>query len=172
MRKTLKCGIEAGAKGLCVWSFCPRPAELVVTFKTKNSTGEPGGHCSRCVEEKFLSDEEYDRRQAAYVGALGPNIYCRSWYEIREPSEAEAAELAYERDAEARWKAEGRIGQYRRIVDLHQAEEIDGVLVDGLTAQACVRLYDHINEKNRATWLRLDVISQCHAAISLVYKKR
>ncbi|MFK0231196.1 hypothetical protein ACIQUL_36130 [Streptomyces sp. NPDC090303] len=173
MEKTLPSGIKVRSKGRCWYSLCDRSAEQVVTFQSEHSTRKqvPLGYCSDCIEQWFLSDEEYEQREAGGRNVLGTGIYRRSWYEIREPSEVEAAELAYERDAEERWKAEGRVGKYRRIVELHQAAKVDGFLVDAWTAAACVKLHDTLNEANRKKWLGLDVRGQCHVAATLLFGK-
>ncbi|MER7986961.1 hypothetical protein ABTY53_15405 [Streptomyces noursei] len=169
MRKTLNCGLQVNAAGRCVGSFCPEPATLVVTFISRHSTAQqdPLGYCAGCVDLRFVDDEAYDKRHRNGVGIGLPNIARRSWYEIREPTETEAAELAYERAAEERWKAEGRIGEYRRIAELHSAAKVDGVLVDPWTASGCVALHDALSEKNRARWLAMPTAQQCHLAIKL-----
>ncbi|MGW1867968.1 hypothetical protein ACWCPS_20655 [Streptomyces mauvecolor] len=168
MRKTLKSGLQVKPLGRCVDSFCPEYATVVVTFQSRYSTApeNPVGYCARHVEKRFVDDEMYRQRDNA--GAVtGRNVFPRSSYEIREPNEAESAELVWERGAEGRWKAEGRIGEYRRIVELHAAADVDGVFVDGWTAGACVALHDSLSERNRVRWLAMPTAEQCHVAIQL-----
>ncbi|QKW54228.1 hypothetical protein HUT08_04265 [Streptomyces buecherae] len=76
--------------------------------------------------------------------------------------------MAHERAAEERWAAEGRVGSYRRIVELHSAVTVEGLLVDAWTAGACVALYDALNEGNRERWLAMPVAQQCEVAVRLV----
>ncbi|MFH8346813.1 hypothetical protein [Streptomyces sp. NPDC018045] len=173
MRKTLPSGLQVNPLGRCADSFCPRDATLVTTFISKRGTSPVGpvGYCALHVEARFVDDETYEWRLANYAGhGVGPRVYPRSSYEIREPNEVEAAELAHERAAEERWTAEGRIGEYRRIVELHSASKVDGMLVDALTAAACVALHDALNEKSRARWLAMPVAQQCEVAVRLTMR--
>ncbi|AEW94067.1 hypothetical protein SCATT_16960 [Streptantibioticus cattleyicolor NRRL 8057 = DSM 46488] len=71
------------------------------------------------------------------------------------------------RYVEERWKAEGRIGEYRRIAELHAADTVDGLLVDAWTAAACVTLHDALSERNRARWLAMSTAQQCEVAVRL-----
>ncbi|MCZ0974585.1 hypothetical protein O1L55_31590 [Streptomyces albulus] len=169
MHKTLNCGLQVNPLGRCAGSFCPDLATLVVTFIARHSTvqQDPLGYCAGCVDLRFVDDETYDKRHRDRVGNSLLHIFRRSWYEIREPTETEAAELVYEQAAEQRWAAEGRIGEYRRIAELHSATTVDGILVDGWTAAACVALHDVLNEKRRARWLAMPTAQQCHVAIQL-----
>lgn len=43
-----------------------------------------------------------------------------------------------------------RIEKCREIVAEHQAESIDGVLMDAFTASAVVQVYDALNDENKA----------------------
>ena len=49
------------------------------------------------------------------------------------------------------WKGD-RLEGLRKIVDEHQAHEIDGHLVDAQTAQLLLKVHDALNPKNRATF--------------------
>ncbi|MFD7015874.1 hypothetical protein [Streptomyces sp. NPDC059928] len=166
MRKTLASGLQVDPLGRCAASFCPEHATVVVTFQARQSTGpeNPVGYCARHVEERFVDDDTYDKRHS--VGS-GSHVFPRRYYEIREPNEVESAQLAWERGAEERWKAEGQVGEYRRIAELHAAADVDGVFVDGWTAAACVALHDNLSERNRARWLAMPTTMQCHLAIEL-----
>ncbi|MFT2017742.1 hypothetical protein ACMA1D_18160 [Streptomyces sp. 796.1] len=170
MEKTLPSGLAAGPLGRCVASFCSAPANTVVTFSPRGMAARlgPRAYCNAHVELLFVDDETYEARHRAHPGGLGPRVFQRSMYEIREPSDAEAAELAHERAAGERWAAEGRVGSYRRIVELHSVTTIDGLLVDAWTAGACVALYDALNEANRERWLAMPVAQQCEVAVRLV----
>lgn len=42
-----------------------------------------------------------------------------------------------------------KIQKCREIVKEHQAEEIDGVLMDAFTASAVVQVYDALNDENK-----------------------
>ncbi|MFG2228051.1 hypothetical protein [Streptomyces sp. NPDC048644] len=169
MRSTLPSGLQVNPLGRCADSFCPDPATVITTFVSERSPApEPIGYCARHVEDRFVDDGTYERQLRNYAGhGAGPHIFKRSLYEIREPNETEAAELAYARGAEERWKAEGRIGEYRRIVELHAAAKVGGVFVDGWTAGACVVLHDALNEKSRARWLAMSTAQQCEVAVKL-----
>ncbi|GHF61522.1 hypothetical protein GCM10010218_48830 [Streptomyces mashuensis] len=169
MWKTLKSGLQVNPLGRCAAGFCSEPATVVTTFISRYSTvpENPLGYCSGHVERRFVDDETYDRRHQDYPGVVGGSVYRRSDYEIREPNETEAAELAWEQGAEERWKAEGRIGEYRRIAELHAADTVDGMLVDAWTAGACVALHDALSEKNRERWLGLTTAQQCDIAVRL-----
>ncbi|MEV5875769.1 hypothetical protein AB0L75_16340 [Streptomyces sp. NPDC052101] len=165
MRKTLKSGLQVNPLGRCADSFCPEHAAVVVTFQSRYSTApeNPVGYCAHHVDVRFVDDDTYDKRH--WVGRS--HVFPRSSYEIREPNEVESAELAWERGAEERWRAEGRVGEYRRIAELHAAADVDGVFVDGWTAAACVALHDNLSERNRARWLDMPTTMQCHVAIEL-----
>ncbi|MFF4952829.1 hypothetical protein [Streptomyces chattanoogensis] len=170
MRKTLKSGLQVNPLGRCSDSFCLEHASVVVTFQSRHSTvaQEPVGYCGGHVESRFVDDETYERHRESWAGSVpGSRVSRRSDYEIREPNEDEKAELAWERGAEDRWQAEGRIGEYRRIVELHAADTVDGVFVDAWTAGACVALHDALSEKNRARWLAMPTAMQCDVAIRL-----
>ncbi|UQI44615.1 hypothetical protein M1P56_09780 [Streptomyces sp. HU2014] len=171
MRKNLPSGLEVALLGRCTDSFCPHPATLVATFQTQYAVTEPmpRGYCKEHVESRFVGDEAYEQHRLRYGGhGIGPTIFKRTDYEIREPNETEAAELTWEQAAAERWAAEGRIGEYRRIVELHAAETVDGLLVDAWTAAACVALHDGLNERNRERWLAMPTAQQCHVAINLM----
>ncbi|MER6912215.1 hypothetical protein ABT354_11125 [Streptomyces sp. NPDC000594] len=115
-----------------------------------------------------MDDDAYEERRRTYGAHIaGPGVYPRRYYEFRGPTDEEAAELAHERASEERWAAEGRIGEYRRIVELRTAAKIDGFLVDGWTAAACVAVHDRLNERNRQLWLDMPVQKQCWVAVSL-----
>jgi hypothetical protein len=171
MRKTLDSGLEVEALGRCTDSFCSETATLAVTLKP--SPHDPGrthptyGLCAEHVEKKYLSAEEYAEAQAVNGNVLANFTYERARYVIRPLTIREAAEVAYETDAPKRWEAEGRMGVYRRIVALHQSEEIDGVLVDATSAQLVVLVYDALKPEQQERMRGMSVVQQCEIALQL-----
>ena len=62
------------------------------------------------------------------------------------------------------------IEQIRRIVEQHQYEEVDGVLVDAQTAQAIVAVYDALKPENQVKFAAMDVTRAGLVAWKLVSK--
>ena len=156
----LESGLEVGVLGRCTGSFCLEIATLAVTFIRHDGTKDKHtyGKCQQHVDAEYLGAEEYAKRTAAHGGStLGLYIHERDRYEIRDLTEQEAAEVAHEGKAPERWEAEGRIGAFRRIVALHQAETIDGILIDATSAQLVVAVHDALNETNRAKYGQMPV---------------
>lgn len=52
---------------------------------------------------------------------------------------------------------EEKLTKLRTIVSEHQANEIGGVLVDATTANLLVKVYDALNETNKAKFLSLSI---------------
>lgn len=159
MRKTLESGLEVEALGRCTDSFCSEPATLAVTLllhdggKDKHTYGK----CAAHVEKTYVSAEEYAKHQERWGTTVGKSVYERDRFEIRPLTEQEAAEVAFEQDAPKRWEAEGKIGAFRRIVALHQWEEIEGVAVDATSAQIVVAVYDALKPENQAKYQKMPV---------------
>lgn len=59
-----------------------------------------------------------------------------------------------------------RMDRLRWIVEHHQAARVEGLYVDGLTAQGLVQLHDRLNDANRATLLALPL----RKAVSVMWK--
>ncbi|MEV7902113.1 hypothetical protein [Streptomyces anulatus] len=173
-RRTLPSGIEVEVLGRCTGgSFCKETATHSVTFAprpgyTPTGPNHPKGVCQRHVETNYVSDEEYARQNRATSLAFGPRVSRRSQHEIRPLTPQEAVEVAHETAAPERWEAEGRIGVFRRIVELHQAEEIDGVLVDGISAQHVIALYDALKPEQQQLYASWGVLRQVDAAFRLL----
>ncbi|MEU1552200.1 hypothetical protein ABZ517_05685 [Streptomyces scabiei] len=159
-RITLESGLEVEVLGRCTRSFCRNTATLAVTLLLHDGGRDKHtyGKCQKHVDAEYLSAEEYAKRTAAHGGStLDLYVHEREKYEIRDLTEQEAAEVAYEAKAPERWEAEGRMGAFRRIVALHQCEKIDGILVDATSAQLVVAVHDALNEKNRAKYGQMPV---------------
>ncbi|MFE4527159.1 hypothetical protein ACFRMO_08165 [Streptomyces anulatus] len=114
-----------------------------------------------------MSDEEYARHKDTTLGGLVSLVFRRSEFEIRPLTAEEMAEVAHEAAAAERWEAEGRIGAFRRIVELHQAEEIDGVLVDHFSAQHVIAVHDALEPDRQRLYATWDVLRQVDAAFKL-----
>ncbi|WP_274032609.1 hypothetical protein [Streptomyces sp. MMBL 11-1] len=127
----------------------------------------PKGVCQRHSENNYVSDDEYARHKDTTVGGLVSLVFRRSEFEIRPLTAEEAAEVAHEAAAAERWEAEGRIGAFRRIVELHQAEEIDGVLVDAFSAQHVIAVHDALKPEQQRIYATWDVYRQVDAAFKL-----
>lgn len=69
-------------------------------------------------------------------------------------------------------EAESTIDKVRRIVDQHQAEKIDGMLVDGTTAQIVIAIYDNLNEQNKARLAAMPIGLMCAFSLKLYGKVR
>lgn len=172
LRKKLESGLEINVLGRCTGGggFCQEVATLAVTLLRHDGTKTEYtyGKCQKHVDAQYLSAEEYEkRRNERGSSTLGIDVCKRDDYEIRPLTIQEAAEVAYEQAAPERWKAEGRMGAYRRIVAMHQCEEIDGVLVDATSAQFVVKVYDALNPENQAKMRGMSVVQQCHIALQL-----
>ena len=61
-----------------------------------------------------------------------------------------------------------RIEKLRWIVEHHQSARVDGCFVDALTAQACVRVYEALNEENRAKFAAMTMRKMGSLAWKLV----
>ncbi|MFD9815180.1 hypothetical protein [Streptomyces sp. NPDC059080] len=177
-QRILPSGMEVGVLGRCVISsFCSETATHYVEFKPRPDyvplhSFPPRGGCQRHVEAKFVSDEEYNQRFRDSERALGPDVQKRSDYVIRPLNTEEAAEVAYEQAAPDRWAADGTIGAVRRVYEMHSAEEIDGVLIDAFSAAHVIRVYDALNEKNRARFAKFDVVRMVEVAFQLVQSQK
>lgn len=170
MHKKLESGLEVDSIGRCTGSFCDSAAALAVTLllhdggKSKHTYGM----CQKHVDERYLSAEEYAKHRDRWGDStLGRSVYERDDYEIRPLTVQEAAEVAYEQAAPERWEAEGRIGAFRRIVEMYQCEEIEGVLVDAWTAQIVVQVYDAVNSENQEKMRTLPVDKVCYVAVKI-----
>ncbi|WP_424863039.1 hypothetical protein [Streptomyces sp. MMS24-I29] len=170
MNKKLGSGLEVRALGKCFDSWFDNAATMAVTLKPSpnfSRTHETYGKCQKHIDRQYLSAEDYAKRIAGYTGTYRPHVFDRSLYEIRPLTIQEAAEVAYEQAAPKRWEAEDRIGDFRRIVELHQCEAIDGVLVDATSAQLVVLVYDKLKPENQEKFRRLSVHQQCEIALKL-----
>ncbi|MFF4699868.1 hypothetical protein [Streptomyces chattanoogensis] len=118
------------------------------------------------MDAQYVSAEEYAKHREQWGSTtLGQSVHERDKYEIRPLTEQEAVEVAYEQDAPKRWEAEGRMGTFRRIVTLHQCEEIDGVMVDATSAQVVVQVYDALKPENQAKMRDMPVVRMCEIAL-------
>ena len=61
--------------------------------------------------------------------------------------------------------------QVKAVYDTKQAARVNGVLVDGMTAAAIVKVHDALNEKNRATFVALPIRKMGITAWKLVSGK-
>jgi Zn-finger nucleic acid-binding protein len=171
LRRTLESGLEVDVLGRCTGpSFCTEVATLAVTLIRHN--GEKDSHtygmCQKHVDANYLSAEEYEKRRERWGSStLGIEAQERDDYEIRPLTIQEAAEVAYEQAAPERWEAEGTIGKVRRIVEMHQCEEIDGVLVDATSAQIVIAIHDKLNETNKAKLAAMPIGVMCAFALKL-----
>lgn len=58
----------------------------------------------------------------------------------------------------------------RRIIENYQYEKIDGVIVDAMTADAIITIYDAVNETNKAKFIALPIEKMAKVAWQLVNK--
>lgn len=56
----------------------------------------------------------------------------------------------------------------RRIVEQHQYEKIDGLMVDGFTASIILQVYDAINETNQVKLRNLPIRKIASVCLGLV----
>ena len=61
-----------------------------------------------------------------------------------------------------------RLEQLRKIVEEHQAMEIDGYLVDATTASVMCRIHDQLNAKNQAKFMALSLVKMVEVGWELV----
>lgn len=54
-------------------------------------------------------------------------------------------------------KSMSKLDRLRQIVKEHQYQKIEGVLVDVVTANAILTIYDAINETNKAKFIALPI---------------
>lgn len=54
-------------------------------------------------------------------------------------------------------KSMGKLDKLRQIVKEHQYQKIEGVLVDVVTANAILTIYDAINDTNKAKFIALPI---------------
>ena len=64
-----------------------------------------------------------------------------------------------------------KLQQLRNIVKEHQAEEIEGVLVDATTANLLVKVYDGLNDRNQERFLEFPIDRMAEIAWRLTEKK-
>jgi hypothetical protein len=58
----------------------------------------------------------------------------------------------------------------RAIVDNHACRVIDGVMVDAMSAQAIIAVYDALSEANRATFVAMPITRMGTVAWKLISK--
>ena len=61
-----------------------------------------------------------------------------------------------------------KLDKLRQIVKEHQCRKIDGVIVDVLTANAILTVYDAINETNKAKFIKLPIDKMASVAWSIL----
>lgn len=61
-----------------------------------------------------------------------------------------------------------RIAAIRRIVEHHQYEKIDGLMVDGFTASAILQVYEAVNETNQAKLRKLPIPKMASVCLDLL----
>ena len=61
-----------------------------------------------------------------------------------------------------------RMAAIRRIVEQHQYEKIDGLMVDGFTASIILQVYDAINETNQVKLRNLPIRKIASVCLGLV----
>jgi hypothetical protein len=62
-----------------------------------------------------------------------------------------------------------RIAACRHIVAEHQYAKIDGLMVDLFTASAIVKVYDALNEANRAKFERLSIAHMATVSFDVLH---
>ena len=61
-----------------------------------------------------------------------------------------------------------RLAAIRRIVENHQYEKIDGLMVDGFTASAILKVYEAVNEANQAKLRNLPIRKMASVCLDLL----
>ena len=56
----------------------------------------------------------------------------------------------------------------RRIVANHQYEDLDGILIDAMTANLLVTVYDNLKDKNQTHYHGMELARAVHIAYKLV----
>lgn len=164
--KALPCGIVVAVIGRCCGMLCPHATAFSVTLRSVLPGGKytSRGYCGSCIDELFLSPEDYEKCIGTWASNKAPGVFNRALYDIRPLTEVEAAEVAHEQSAPTRWEAEGRMGVYRRIVAFGVSEKVDGMWVEPDVAQCVVDVYDGFRPAMKRQFAGRRVEQQCHEA--------
>lgn len=65
-----------------------------------------------------------------------------------------------------------KLNKLRTIVKEHQAEEIEGVLVDATTASLLVKVHDALSDRNRERFLEFPLVKMTEIAWRLTEKEK
>lgn len=104
--------------------------------------------CPTCKGTGEVSSKEASRKEAASrnlaCGACGHTWKSRAQYRIKCPA------CGAEESVRNASRTAARIDTLRQIVDRHQHQEIDGMIVDVQTANLLIQVYDALSEGNKA----------------------
>ena len=108
-------------------------------------------------------------RDVAEENAKGCAVGTRAWNEAHEAAGRYADEAyIYRQEAGRRQGETTRVAQLRKILAEHTAALVDGSLVDVTTASVILKVYDALNEENRAKYATMRVQAMAELAWEMV----